>query len=274
MRIVVIGAGAIGGGVGGLLWQAGVDVALVAGGPHLEAMRSGHLTVATPHGELCAKVPAFESPHDIEWRSGDIALLTTKLYDAERALDELLAAAGPDVPVACLQNGLPGASGAATRFETVYEAVVYVPAVMLRPGRVELHGAPTPGVIDCPSPPLARVLAAAGFDSRHDTDVVALKRGKLLTNLTGGEETQREAATVYEALGWNPVALLDGLRRRCGHVTLAPVAGRVRRGGSLWQSRVRGRPTELPWLNGAIVDLGERVGIPAPANRRAVATTS
>ena len=50
MRYIIIGAGAVGGTIGGCLFQGGHDVVLVARGAHLDALRSRGLTLATPLG--------------------------------------------------------------------------------------------------------------------------------------------------------------------------------------------------------------------------------
>jgi 2-dehydropantoate 2-reductase len=48
MRYIVIGAGAVGGTIGGRLFESGHDVVLVARGPHLDALRAHGLRLATP----------------------------------------------------------------------------------------------------------------------------------------------------------------------------------------------------------------------------------
>ncbi len=52
MRFAVVGAGAVGGVIGGRLFESGHDVVLVARGRHLEAIRSDGLTLASPTGSV------------------------------------------------------------------------------------------------------------------------------------------------------------------------------------------------------------------------------
>src|SRR5690606_40011860 len=63
MRYVVVGAGAIGSGVGGLLADAGSDVVLVARGDHLRAMSEHGLLVRTPDRETDRKSTRLNSSH-------------------------------------------------------------------------------------------------------------------------------------------------------------------------------------------------------------------
>ncbi|HEY5155609.1 MAG TPA: 2-dehydropantoate 2-reductase N-terminal domain-containing protein, partial [Acidimicrobiales bacterium] len=56
MRFVVVGAGAIGGVVGGRLVQAGHDVVLVARGAHADVMSRGGLTLRSPEGDAIVEV--------------------------------------------------------------------------------------------------------------------------------------------------------------------------------------------------------------------------
>ena len=57
MRWIVVGAGAVGGVVGGLLANAGEDVTLIARGRHLDAMRSDGLRVRTPTLDVVVRCP-------------------------------------------------------------------------------------------------------------------------------------------------------------------------------------------------------------------------
>jgi 2-dehydropantoate 2-reductase len=62
MRYIVIGAGAIGGTIGGRLAQAGHEVVLVARGPHLDTLRARGLKLAAPEGTSTLGIPAVGGP--------------------------------------------------------------------------------------------------------------------------------------------------------------------------------------------------------------------
>ena len=287
-RTVVVGAGAVGGSLGGLLCAAGEDVLLVARGEHGAALRRDGLSLRLPDRALDLRPPCVERCDEVDWRAGDVALLATKLQDAERALDDLRAAAGPDLPVVCAGNGVDGERWAARRFRTVLSTLVWLPATHLVPGEVRLHAAGSLGVLDTgpcagsPAPALAELwcelLRRAGFDALARPDIARWKRAKWITNLGGAAQAlvqddwravadaaRAEGEAVLDAAGLPRVATAD-LLERVAAVRLAEVDGRRREGGSTWQSRARGRPLESEWIEGALARLAAEHGVPAPVN--------
>ena len=266
MKVCVVGAGAIGGGVGGLLHRAGHEVTLVARGAHLEALGRG-LRLCTPQGVELRSVPTSPVP-----LPADLQLLCVKSQDTAEALEVM----PPRSRVATLQNGIENEALVEAAGHTVLPVVVFVPATHLVPGEVRLHGAPHPGYLDTGDEDLAELFRQAGFRARVRRDVMAWKRGKLLSNLGGalqllGPElvVERyyamvaEAEAVFEAAGLSYVPL-DELVAACP-IEVAEVDGKTRDGGSTWQSHVRGRPLEIEHLQGTIERLGVEVGVPTPA---------
>ena len=83
MRYIVIGAGAIGGTIGGRLSVGGHEVVLVARGAHLDALRARGLSLATPDGTSTLDIPAVGGPGELGLREDDVLLLATKTQDAE-----------------------------------------------------------------------------------------------------------------------------------------------------------------------------------------------
>jgi len=127
MRVIVIGAGAVGGTIGARLHQAGYDVALVARGPHGTAIRNHGLVLATPHERVTLAIPVHPHPREITWRDDDVAVLATKSQDTEAAARHLVAAAGPDVPVVSAQNGVTNEATLSRWFAHVHGMCVMVP---------------------------------------------------------------------------------------------------------------------------------------------------
>src|SRR5258705_5929866 len=112
MRYIVIGAGAIGGTIGGRLAASGHEVVLVARGAHLDALRAKGLTLATPDGTSTLDIPAVAGPGAVDLREDDV-LLATKTQDAEPLLTEWAwrpvrngTVAAHKLPVVCAQNGV------------------------------------------------------------------------------------------------------------------------------------------------------------------------
>src|ERR1700731_4233582 len=119
MRYIVIGAGGVGGTIGGRLAQAGHEVVLVARGPHLDALRTqGGLRLTTPEGTSVIGLPAVSGPDEVELTSDDVFLLAAKTQDAEAAMAGWAwqpvkggprtgdAVAAGHLPVLCAQNGV------------------------------------------------------------------------------------------------------------------------------------------------------------------------
>ncbi|GAA0903518.1 ketopantoate reductase family protein [Pseudonocardia zijingensis] len=291
MRYVVIGAGAIGGTIGGRLAEAGSEVVLVARGAHLAALRESGLRLDDPERSRTLRLPAAGGVDEVDWRPGDVALLCTKTQDTEALLDALRAVA-PDVPVVCAQNGVANERFAAARFAQVQAMCVMLPAEHLTPGRVVAYSAPVPGGLDVGRYPdgvdelserIAADLAAAGFSSLADPVVMQAKYRKLLLNLANAAEAacgpqspglaelaaaaREEGERCLAAAGIAVLSVEQERARRNGLINERPVDGASRGGGSTWQSLRRATGSvEAAYLNGEIVDLGRRHGVPTPVN--------
>ena len=282
-RVVVLGAGAVGGSIAALLSAAGVPVKVVARGAHLAAIRSGGLRLRCPDGASTHRLDAAATVDEVDWRPGDLALLATKLNDAEEVLDQLLQAAGPTVPVVCATNGLAAERWAGARFETVLSMLVWLPATHLVPGEIRLHSAPCRGVLDTgPAGELCDALCSdlreAGFEAQPRDDILHWKRAKLLTNLGGAaqalvaddwldvaQRAQSEGARIFERLGVEHVSV-ETLLERCASVRQLPIDGQEREGGSTWQSFRRGKPLESIHLEGELARIARDGGLDAPLN--------
>ncbi len=290
MRYVICGAGAIGGSLGAKLFVAGRDVALIARGAHLAAIQECGLTLITPEGEATHRIAAAGHPSEIEWRDGDVVLLTVKSQDTQGALEDLRSAAG-DVPVVCAQNGVANERMTLRLFSRVYGMVVVMPSTHLEPGVVLMHSGVPGGMLDlgrCPggsdatAEAVAADVTAAGFICRADPKVMRLKYAKLLTNLMNSVQAlcgleaaagdivrgvRAEAMACFEAAGidW---ATPGEFSERVRGVVGRQAGNAERSGGSTWQSLARGAGSlETDYLNGEIALLGALHGIATPYNR-------
>src|SRR5712691_4623230 len=106
MRIVIMGAGGVGGYFGAKLARAGgQDVTVVARGAHLDAIRTAGLRVRSAiEGEYTAQVTAVEKVDGLP--PADAVLLCVKSFDTEAAVDQVRGVVGPETPVLSLQNGV------------------------------------------------------------------------------------------------------------------------------------------------------------------------
>ncbi|MEV0561504.1 2-dehydropantoate 2-reductase N-terminal domain-containing protein [Dactylosporangium sp. NPDC050588] len=286
MRWLMYGAGAVGGVVAGRLAMAGHDVAVVARGAHLAAIRRDGLTLRQPSGDTVVKLDAVEHPGDTH---KDVVVLGMKSMDTAAAL---VALEGFDGPVVCLQNGVANERAALRHFARVYGVHVILPGSHLEPGVVTAHCAPVPGILDLGRFPsgsdataqaLARDLESAGFVSQPRADIMRWKYRKLLMNLgnavealcgrvdgvdEAAEPVRAEGEAVLRHAGIDVASAAEDRERR-GDIMRWP-GGAGRAGGSSWQSLARGTGTvEADYLNGEIVLLGRLHGVPTPANETA-----
>jgi 2-dehydropantoate 2-reductase len=291
MRYVVFGAGAVGCVVGGRLHAAGRDVVLVARGDHLRALQGDGLLLRTPEGDERLAVPAVGSVAELELAADDVVLLAVKSQDTVAALEQLVAVAPPDVAVVCAQNGIANEVEALRRFRHVYAMCVILPSQFTAPGVVVQQSSPSAGVLDLGRYPagadaraeaIAADLEAASFRAAADPDIMRKKHRKLLMNLGNAldalcgwearssdlyKEAQAEGFAALSAAGLDVQTAEEEAARREGGVSLKPVAGEERGGSSSWQSLARGTGTiETDYLNGEVVLLGRRHGVPTPVN--------
>ena len=292
VRFVVIGAGAIGGVVGGRLAQAGREVALVARGPHYERIAAAGLTLETPRERVTLPIPVFPAPAVVNFGGEDIVLLATKSQDTIGALQSVRDAAPAATPIVCLQNGVENERVALRMFSDVYGAVVMAPTAHLEPGVVQAYGTQLTGQIDIGRYPgsvddrcraVCDGLSAARFGSEPRADIMRLKHAKLIQNLANAvqaicgkdpaagalvERVRDEGRTVLRAAA---IEFTDGyvsdLEGRWESWQVGEIEGRPRAGGSTWQSVVRGAGSvETDYLNGEIVLQGRLAGVPTPVN--------
>lgn len=295
MRIVILGAGGIGGTIGARLHQAGHDVLLVARGAHGALLREQGLTFVTPEERVRLPIPAYERPSEIEWRDDDVVVLATKSQDTEAAARELAAAAG-QVPVVAAQNGIANERALSRWFEQVHGMCVMMPTEHLEPGTVVAHSVAATGILDLGRYPggtdadddeLAAALRGSRFECEARADIMRWKSRKLLNNLGNAVQAlvgsissddgdvmaslqllESEAEAAFEAAGIEAVTEAEDDLRRADHLQLRPVGSSPRGGGSTWQSLARGSGVETDFLNGEIALLGRLHGVPTPANAR------
>lgn len=301
MRYIIIGTGAVGGAVGGRLAQAGHEVVLVARGAQRAALDEGGLRLRVPEGELTYRLPVVDGPGPLgTLRADDVLVLAVKTQDAEAALEtwgpvpvEDGGTAAERLPLLCAQNGVESPRLALRRFRHVYGVCVWLPATFVEPGVVSAAGSPLTGILHLGRYPhgtddtlrrIAADLESARFEAPVVDDVARWQYAKLLANLANAIEAvsgpvaseegralnarvRAEGRAVLDAAGIACASEEEQSAVRGDKVTLVPLDGVPRGGGSSWQSLTRGTGTiEADHLNGEIVLLGRLHGVPTPLN--------
>ncbi|HTB39234.1 MAG TPA: 2-dehydropantoate 2-reductase N-terminal domain-containing protein, partial [Reyranella sp.] len=104
MRILILGAGAIGGYVGGRLQQSGADVTFLVRPARRERLERDCLVIKSPKGDITQKVKTVLKGSD--GGPYGLVLLTCKAYDLDSAIEAIAPAVGPDTVVVPLLNGM------------------------------------------------------------------------------------------------------------------------------------------------------------------------
>jgi 2-dehydropantoate 2-reductase len=294
MRILVAGAGGLGGYYGGRLQLSGQDVAFLARGRTLEALRANGLAVrATVGGDF--HLDHVHAASDAgELGVADAVLFLVKTYDNSSAADAVEGAVGEGTAICSLQNGVDNEGFLRERFPQAVvlggtsriEAFVESPGVVVQRDRM---ADVTIGAFRLEDRPMAARLGTA-FDSAGipvtlASDIGAALWQKLVIICGVGAITAYAAAPMGEIMA--DERLRDLLRALLGETaTVAAARGvdlpaampdavfayassQLDAGflSSMARDRLAGRPMEVEALNGAVVRYGEEAGVPTPANR-------
>ncbi|MFQ6136099.1 MAG: ketopantoate reductase family protein [Candidatus Hydrothermarchaeales archaeon] len=288
MKVAVMGAGAVGGYFGGILAKSGVDVALIARGKHLQAMKEKGLFVKSYKGDFKAKVKTTSDPRAIS--PVDLILFTVKSYDTEEAIQLCFPMIRENTSVLSLQNGIDNDEkiAKAVGWEKVIGGVAYIGVSLEEPGVIrhsavgkiafgELDGRVTDRVKE-----IAEMFSKAEIPFEISGDIVKLKWKKLVWNAAFNALTTITGATVADVM--NDAKLRDiavdamnevvEVAQKSGveldesviddALELSKNLGNFKT--SMLQDFERGRKTEVEALNKVVVEKGRGVNVRAPIN--------
>jgi 2-dehydropantoate 2-reductase len=105
MRVLVVGAGAIGGYFGGRLLQAGRDVTFLVRPKRASELASAGLVIKSPNGDVTLKNPPNVQADKLNEKF-DVVLLSCKAFDLEDAIKSFAPAVGPQTAIIPLLNGM------------------------------------------------------------------------------------------------------------------------------------------------------------------------
>ena len=315
MRIVIAGAGAIGGYLGAKLARAGAEVVLYARGPHLQAMQARGLRVVSPDGDFEVRPQLAADLATVG--VCDVVFLGVKAHALTALAPTLAPLLGPDTVVVSTQNGIPwwyfeqhdgdlnglrlervdpgGVIAGAIEHRRVVGSLAYFSTDIAEPGVIHhtegnriSFGEPS-GQRSDRTRAIAEVLIGAGFRCpittrfRHEIWV------KLLGNVAFNPISALTGATLEEMARHPEVSqLVRGLMAETEAVAALlgitlPISIDQRMAGaekvgahktSMLQDWEAGRPMELEAVVGAVVELGERLGVAMPATRAVYACTT
>ena len=301
MKIGVLGAGALGCAIGGVLTEAGHEVWLInRNAAHVEAMTQRGLVLRTDGVDRTVRVRAVTSAVGVDSasRPADLLIVLVKSFHTEDAMRSAVSLVGPQTTVLSLQNGLGHEDVLAEMVgrDKLLAGKTYVGGTQLAPGHViagtrqkltvigELDGA-----VSARAKAIAAVFNAAGLDTTVSDNILGTIWDKLLVNVATGALsgiTRLPYGELYqvpelEACAVAAVTEAMAVARACGvrlSITNPVDAWHMAGAGlpfefkpSMLQSLEKGSITEIDYINGAVVQQGARHGIPTPVNQTLVA---
>jgi 2-dehydropantoate 2-reductase len=287
-----MGTGGVGGYFGARFAAAGADVAFIARGNHLAAMRRDGLKVESQNGDLHLKpVKATDRPAEIA--PVDLAILAVKLWDTDAAIDAMRPLIGPNSAAVSFQNGVEAADKLAAAFgpARVLGGVGHIAAVIGAPGIIKHTGTMarlTIGELDGEESPRLKALAElakrGGIDLAVSPDIrraiwekmIFLATFSGMTALTrrpkGPIFADPDTRAMFERAVAEAVAVAraEGVTLGPDHVEKAMAFGQglpAEMKSSMLGDLERGNKLELPWLSGAIARMGAAGGVPTPVHQ-------
>lgn len=292
MKIVMMGSGGVGGLIGARLAQAGCNVSFVARGAHLAAMREQGLRLVSPLGNVhLRKVQVTDDPGSLG--PVDLVVFAVKLWDTEAAARAILPLVGPGTGVLSLQNGVrkDDILRPIVGEQALMGGVAYMATTISRPGVIEHTGTMQRMVFgeydgrrSRRAEALLEFCLKAGFDAKLSDDIrrsiwekfvflagmaaatatIRLPIGPIREHpLTRAfyRDAMREVVAVGRAHG---VRLPENFaEERLAFTDTLPGTMTA----SMHHDLERGNRLEVEWLSGAVVELGEAVGVATPVHR-------
>jgi 2-dehydropantoate 2-reductase len=292
MRIAVMATGAVGGYFGARLAQAGHDVAFVARGRQLEALRAHGLRVQSPLGDIhLPNIEVTDEPAGIG--PVDLVLFTVKLWDTLEAADAIKPLLGENTAVVSFQNSVvkDDILGQALGAGHIIGGVCYIAAILAEPGVIRHSGTMQRlvfGEYDGSPSPRVRQFHDACADSGIDAEIsdqIEQTIWEKFVFLVGTSGTTSLARSTIGPIRSHPRARAflhdvmaevvqvghaqgvplpaDYADQRLAFIDQMPAATTT----SMHHDLERGNRLEVPWLSGDVVERGARLGVATPCNR-------
>ncbi len=188
MKILIMGAGAVGAYYGARLQASGEDVVFCARGEHLRVLKEHGLEIKSAQGDLKLRVKATERPAD--FAPYDLILFAVKSYDTEAGAKQLEGCLAQDGALMTIQNGVENEEILCKFFprDAVMGGNSRVGAEVVAPGKV-LHtalGRIEFGELDGRESPraqqIAEIFRRAGIFGELTTDLKTIRWHKLMGN--------------------------------------------------------------------------------------------
>jgi 2-dehydropantoate 2-reductase len=288
MRILIVGAGAVGGYFGGRLAQAERDVTFLVRSSRSKQLRQDGLRIVSPHGDVVL-TPKLIGAKEID-TPYDLVFLSVKAYALDAAMNDFAPAVGPETMILPVLNGMRHVDILAKRFgeHAVIGGVCLVVAEVDDQGRIvqlagiqQLTYGERNGETTSRLQALDATLHGAGFDARLSTDIMQAMWEKWVQLASLGAVTCLMRGTIGEIVavpGGADLSLkiLDesvAVAVACGHKPSETFRSRhaaamTTPGSSLSSSMYRdlckGAPVEADHILGDFIERGAAHGVVTP----------
>jgi 2-dehydropantoate 2-reductase len=285
-----MGTGGLGGFFGVRLAQAGNDVTFIARGAHLEAIQRDGLRLRSPqHGDVTLRVRATSQPNTVG--PVDLVLFCVKTYDLDTAAEQARPMVGADTIVVPIQNGVDAVEriGGVLGMEHIVRGVTVVGASIQAPGVIAHSGANKLSLGELSRERSGRVqrllklFQDAGVEAEAPPDIRLLEWWKYvgicgsfgatsLMRLPVGpvfafpETRAFFRGLVVEAVRVAQAAGIEASEAWVDEIYAAISSRAPWTPSSMLTDLLAGRRLELESIQGHLLRLGERHGVPTPLN--------
>jgi 2-dehydropantoate 2-reductase len=290
MRICIVGCGAVGSLFAAHLAKAGeAEIwAYDVWKDHTDAIRRSGLKLSGA-AEFTAKVNATSDPQELP--RCDYGIVATKAIHTRHAIEQTAHAFGDASAVCSVQNGVGNEEILAEHVKYVIRGTTFPAGHPIAPGHIgyDIKGDTWIGPFEPTRTPMNKVEELAGLMSRAGMNAIALAdaRGAQWTKLIFNASTNpvgaltqlhHGAATRFPATGKlfeDLIAEGEAVAKAMSIELHGDPRHMVQKGAnapgkhraSMLQDVLAKRPTEVDFMNGAIVRWGDQLGVPTPLNR-------
>jgi 2-dehydropantoate 2-reductase len=296
MKICMLGSGALGSSIGGQLAAAGLDVYFFdTWEEHISTMANHGLKIIEPPSERLVNVRATTNCREIE--PVDLIIILVKSFHTKEAIENVLPIIGDKTVILSLQNGVGNEEILVDVLgkERVIGGKTYVGGVLIGPGEVlagvkgkltyigELDGKTTERINR-----ISRLFSQAGLETIISDNIYGIIWYKLLINVATG------ALAAITRLPYGALTTMENIIE-CATEAVVEAVAVAKAGGvelpvkdprEIWYKATEGLPpefktsmlqdiekgsrTEIDYINGSVVKLGEKYNIPTPVNKTLV----
>jgi 2-dehydropantoate 2-reductase len=225
VRILVVGAGAIGGYFGARLIAAGRDVTFLVRERRAERLRRDGLVVRSPLGDLNLPTPALVSAKDLTADYG-LIIVSSKSYDLESSIEDFAPGLGPNARVLPLLNGMRHLDVLDARFgaRRVLGGLARISSTLDAQGRIHQLGAfnalafGSRGRGETPIDDIAEALHVPGFDALLSANILHEMWEKWVFIAAAASTTSLMRATVGDIVAAGAQDIPAGLLQECAAI--------------------------------------------------------